>query len=79
MLLSGGRVAAIKEPTEGYEELEAIPHAFAVEFTDGDGPWCLFADSSEDKVRLGPLLDELHVLTMRQDVLVSLLTQAAGL
>ncbi len=47
----GGRVASIKEPAEGcYEELEAIPHSFAVEFNDGDGPWCLFTDSDDDKV-----------------------------
>ncbi|KLO13253.1 hypothetical protein SCHPADRAFT_940502 [Schizopora paradoxa] len=63
MSFGGGRVASIKEPAEGcYEELEAIPHSFAVEFNDGDGPWCLFTDSSDDK-----------------DVLVSLISEAAGL
>lgn len=56
MSLGGGRVGAIKEPSEGYEELEAIPHSFAVEFTDGDGPWCLFADSAEDKVSRVPFM-----------------------
>ncbi|KAI5121878.1 hypothetical protein M0805_001084 [Coniferiporia weirii] len=62
MSLAGGRVAAIKEPHEGYDELEAILHSFAVEFTDGEGAWCMFSDSAEDK-----------------DILVSLLSQAAGL
>jgi len=63
MTFAGGRVSSIKEPAEGcYEELEAIPHSFAVEFTDGDGPWCLFTDSGDDK-----------------DMLVSLISQAAGL
>lgn len=50
MILERGRVAAIKEPDEGYDELEAIPHSFAVEFTDGDGAWCMYCDSAEDKV-----------------------------
>ncbi|KAH8116314.1 hypothetical protein DFH11DRAFT_1579887 [Phellopilus nigrolimitatus] len=60
--LAGKRVAGIKEPHEGYEELEAIPYSFAVEFTDGGGAWCMFTDSAEDK-----------------DILVSLLSRAAGL
>jgi len=55
----GGRVASIKEPAEGcYEELEAIPHSFAVEFNDGDGPWCLFTDSDDDKDVLVSLISE---------------------
>ncbi|KAF7971272.1 hypothetical protein HWV62_21510 [Athelia sp. TMB] len=45
----GGRVSALKESYEGYEELEAIPHAFALEFTDGSGPWSFFCDTEEDK------------------------------
>lgn len=41
----------MKEPHEGcYEELEAIPFSFAVELSDGDAAWCMFADSAEDKV-----------------------------
>ena len=43
-------MGGIKEPDEGYEELSAIPHSFAVEFTHDDGPWSMFADSAEDKV-----------------------------
>lgn len=50
MDLTGGRVRAIREPRDGFEELEAISHSFAVEFQDGDGPWSMFADSGEDKV-----------------------------
>jgi MAP7 domain-containing protein 1 len=49
MEIAGGRVKTIREPSEGYDELEAIPHSFAVEFID-DGPWCFFADTAEDKV-----------------------------
>lgn len=49
MEIAGGRVKAIREPSEGYDELEAIPHSFAVEFVD-DGPWSFFADSADDKV-----------------------------
>lgn len=47
-----GRVRALKESYEGYEELEAIPHAFVLEFTDGPGPWSFFCDKEEDKVVL---------------------------
>lgn len=52
MVTEGGRVGAIREPQEGYDELQAIPYSFAVEFTDGDGPWCMFADTAEDKVNV---------------------------
>ncbi|EJD07434.1 uncharacterized protein FOMMEDRAFT_16102 [Fomitiporia mediterranea MF3/22] len=58
MTLTGGRVRAIKEPNEGYDELEAIPYSFVVEFTDGEGPWCMFCDSSEDKDILMSLLSQ---------------------
>ena len=47
-----GRIRAIKEPHEGYDELEAIPHSFAVEFKDGEGPWSMFCDTAEDKVSI---------------------------
>lgn len=46
-----GHVGALREWHEGYEELEYIPHSFAIEFTDGRGPWSMFSDSEEDKVR----------------------------
>jgi len=53
-----GRVSALREWHEGYEELEAINHSFALEFDDGQGPWSLFCDSEEDKVRLQGLLHQ---------------------
>jgi MAP7 domain-containing protein 1 len=46
-----GRVSALREWHEAYEELEAIDHSFALEFTDGQGPWSMFCDSEDDKVR----------------------------
>lgn len=46
----------IKEWQEGYEELEGVPHSFAVEFRDGPDAWSMFADSEEDKVSKGQLL-----------------------
>ncbi|TDL23755.1 hypothetical protein BD410DRAFT_820696 [Rickenella mellea] len=51
MDLTRGRVRAIREPGEGFEELEAIPFAFAVEFKDA-GSWSLYSDSAEEKVWL---------------------------
>lgn len=50
MPLSDRRVSAVKEPYEGYDELESIPHSFAVEFSDEEGPWSMFSDSEDDKV-----------------------------
>lgn len=55
-----GCVKALREWHEGYEELQAIPHAFALEFTDGQGPWSFFCDSEEDKVQ--PLHPHFDVL-----------------
>jgi len=48
----GGRVSALREWHEGYEELEALDYSFALEFKDGQGPWSMFCDSEEDKVRI---------------------------
>jgi hypothetical protein len=45
-------VKAMKEWNQGYEELEAIPHSFAIEFKDGQGSWSMFADSEDEKVGL---------------------------
>lgn len=45
-----GHVRGLREWDEGFEDLEAIPHSFAIEFTDGRGPWAMFADSEEEKV-----------------------------
>lgn len=42
----------MKEWNEGYEDLKAIPHSFAIEFNDKRGPWSMFCDQEEEKVRL---------------------------
>ncbi|CCM00383.1 uncharacterized protein FIBRA_02413 [Fibroporia radiculosa] len=51
-------VRHIREWREGYEELEGIPHSFAVEFGGGLEPWSMFADSAEDKEHLVALMSE---------------------
>lgn len=45
-----GRISGLREWHEGYEELRALPHSFALEFKDGQGPWSIFLDSEEEKV-----------------------------
>ncbi|KAG5645718.1 hypothetical protein DXG03_005413 [Asterophora parasitica] len=50
-----GNVRGILEWNEGHEELEAIPHSFALEFADGSH-WSLFSDSEEEKITLLGLL-----------------------
>ncbi|KAG1777378.1 hypothetical protein EV702DRAFT_1197354 [Suillus placidus] len=52
-----GRIDALAEWYEGFEELEAIPHSFALRFVDGV-EWRMFADSAEEKDRLLVLLSE---------------------
>ncbi|KAG9308602.1 hypothetical protein JVU11DRAFT_11708 [Chiua virens] len=52
-----GRVESLNEWYEGFEELEAIPHSFAVKFVDGR-TWCMYADTEQDKDRLLVLLSE---------------------
>ncbi|TFK18450.1 hypothetical protein FA15DRAFT_675277 [Coprinopsis marcescibilis] len=49
------RVKALKEWSDGYEELEAIPFSFVIEFKDQQ-TWSLFADSEDDKFRMLGLL-----------------------
>ncbi|KIJ55461.1 hypothetical protein M422DRAFT_24036 [Sphaerobolus stellatus SS14] len=56
-ILDLSQIAALKEWSEGYEELEAIPNSFAVELRD-DSPWLFFADSSEDKEIILGLLNQ---------------------
>ncbi|KAG6841083.1 hypothetical protein C0991_001991 [Blastosporella zonata] len=51
-----GNVHGLREWNEGYEDLEAIPHSFAVEFKDGNGHWSMFSDSEEEKYKLLGLL-----------------------
>lgn len=55
-----GRVDSMAEWYEGFEELEAIPHSFAVRFVDGF-EWRMYADSAEEKVGLLPRLFELEL------------------
>ncbi|OAX40298.1 hypothetical protein K503DRAFT_768699 [Rhizopogon vinicolor AM-OR11-026] len=52
-----GRIDSLAEWYEGFEELEAIPHSFAVRFVDGV-EWRMYADSAEEKDRLLVLLSE---------------------
>ncbi|KAH9946507.1 hypothetical protein B0H21DRAFT_402041 [Amylocystis lapponica] len=46
-----------REYQDGYEELEGIPHAFAVEFKNGVSNWHMFTESDQDKEYLLALLD----------------------
>lgn len=50
------RIQRIREWQDGYEELQAIPHSFALELKDLHEPWGMFTDSNEDKVRRQELL-----------------------
>lgn len=45
-----GKVSGLREWNEGYEELKALPHSFAVEFKDGRGSWSMYTDTEDDKV-----------------------------
>lgn len=44
-----GHIQSFSEWYEGFEELEAIPHSFAVKFVDGR-TWLMYADTEQDKV-----------------------------
>jgi len=55
--VSLSEIRHIKEWHEGFEELEGIPHSFAVEFHTGFC-WSLFADSETDKEYLLALLSQ---------------------
>ncbi|TEB36473.1 hypothetical protein FA13DRAFT_1726818 [Coprinellus micaceus] len=46
-----GTVGGLKEWKDGYEELEAIPFSFVVEFKDDRQAWSMYADSEQDKFR----------------------------
>ncbi|KAK7056172.1 hypothetical protein VNI00_002724 [Paramarasmius palmivorus] len=46
------KVVAIKEWYQGFEELKAIPHSFAIEFKDGRQHWAFFTDSDPEKDKL---------------------------
>jgi len=48
-----GKIRGLREWQEGYEELEAIPCSFAIEFKDFSndwGTWSVYTDSEEEKV-----------------------------
>jgi len=52
-----GKVGGLKEWYEGgYEDLEAIPFSFVVEFKDGRAPLNMYADGEEEKYKLFGLL-----------------------
>lgn len=44
-----GLIESFNEWYEGFEELEAIPHSFAIKFVDGR-TWLMYADTEQDKV-----------------------------
>jgi hypothetical protein len=47
------RVRAIREWHQGFEELEAIPHSFAIVWVEGSmRPWFVYCDSPEEKVSI---------------------------
>ena len=52
-----GRVDRVCEWWEGFEELEAIPHSFAIKFIDGQD-WLMYADTSDEKDKLLMLVSE---------------------
>ncbi len=56
-----GSVTGVKEWAQGYDDLRAIPHSFAVEFID-EPAWLFFADSEEDKDVLVSLILQLAKL-----------------
>jgi len=51
-----GQVRGLREWSEGYEDLKAIPFSFAVEFNGEREPWSMFTDSDEEKYKLLGLL-----------------------
>lgn len=73
-----GRIESFHEWYEDFEELEAIPHSFAVKFVDGRN-WLLYADTEQDKARATPTMC-LYVPSYAriQDRLLVLLSEAAG-
>ena len=56
-----GSVTVINEWEQGYDDLRAIPHSFAIEFID-EPAWLFFADSEEDKDVLVSLILQLAKL-----------------
>ena len=55
--LGNAQVSRFCEWSDGYEELRAIPHSFAVEFKDGN-VWSMFTDTENEKFMLLALLQQ---------------------
>ncbi|KAJ3755102.1 hypothetical protein EV360DRAFT_50382 [Lentinula raphanica] len=51
-----GQIEGLREPHEGFEELESIQHSFAVVFKDGREPWSIYGDTEEEKLRMLAML-----------------------
>lgn len=53
-----GKIKALREWDEGYEDLKAIPFSFALEFAENDvrSFWSVYTDSEEEKYKLLGLL-----------------------
>ncbi|GAW09985.1 enoyl- hydratase carnithine racemase [Lentinula edodes] len=47
-----GQIVGLREPNEGFEELKAIKHSFAIVFKDGRDPWAVFGDTEEEKIKM---------------------------
>lgn len=47
------KIRRIREWQDGFEDLQSIPHSFALELQGVRDAWSMFTDSSDDKVREG--------------------------
>ena len=61
-------VRSVKDWQEGYEELEGIPHSFAMKFGDGRYAWSMYTDSAEDKVSVRNCVYPCPALTVRSGI-----------
>lgn len=60
-----GRLRGVKEWSDGFEELRAIEHSFALDFGDLQEPISAYTDSAREKVSL-LLTSSVYVLTSPQ-------------
>lgn len=74
-----GKIKALKEWNEGYEDLEAIAFSFVVEFKDDNGCWSMYADSEEEKVRVFVALKDGNELKYSKFKILGLFKVAGGL
>ena len=51
-----GRLRAVKEWSDGFEELRAIEHSFVLDFGDLQEPVSAYTDTAREKVSLLPYL-----------------------